>query len=257
VPLYERASKKSKKIGTVEAGAVLDGFKVHTKAGHEWIELPDQGVLYVGKRKVGEWDDPAVKYPGKVATLTRLLARLPRLRGYKYGRDADFPSSLFAAPPRHIDTGTKELDCSSFTWCVLNWIYDCGGLHWYMKHQIIGTPDPWSALKYAKRYLVVTEIGEGVPHHTGLYLCQAWRQPDAMRGGHQFILQIDRSLEGVRHRVIQASSHPQAEGVPTWNYYELAANPYAPAFVDRDYFPGPGEMRWGRLADVDAWGALI
>ena len=83
VNLHEEASKKSPIVGTVNPGEVLDGYEKHVKNGHQWLEFPVGGYLYVGKQRAGEWKDPAVIGLGKVATLGRLLARLPSLRGYR------------------------------------------------------------------------------------------------------------------------------------------------------------------------------
>ena len=255
VPLYADKTKKSEIAGHVQPGETLPDCEPFAKAGHEWIKVPDQGWIYNGRR-AADRTDPAVYFPGKIATRARLLCRLPVLRGYSYGRSADFPESVIA-PPKYTASGSKQIDCSSFTWCAINWIYEAGGLHWYTRHQIIGTPDPWSALKAAQQYLCANEIGDDVPTRDGLYLCQTWHDPAALKRGHQFILDVKNEGGTTHHRILQASSHPDAQSVPTWNYYKPATTVYADPYMSRAFHPGPSVMRWARLANVDAFGALI
>ena len=120
VALYADKTKKSEIVSHATPGETLTDCVPHTKAGHEWIEVPDQGWIYNGRHSANS-TDPAVYFPGKIATRARLLCRLPVLRGYPYGRSADVPARVIA-PPKYTASGSKQLDCSSFTWCAINWI---------------------------------------------------------------------------------------------------------------------------------------
>ena len=261
---YGQALPAWDKIGGEEVktsltpGTVIRDYKPHNieaaGGGESWIEC-DAGFIFVGETGRGCIEDPALlSVGGWRPNLARLRARLPRLRGYTYGRSVAFPESVIA-PAKLKNTGTRQLDCSSFTWCALSWIYNAGSeASWYKAHQLIDTPNPWAAIEAAGRYLCAKKIGQGIPKRDGVFFVQTWNgDPYSMRSGHQFI--AVGSSNGQNWQILQASGHPKAKSVPTWGYdYKPAVSVYCGQDVKTtlsyDY------AMYAELAETDADGAL-
>ena len=90
----------------IKPGTVISDYKAKDKDADRWLET-DQGWIFVGVTGKGAIKDPAVLEFGKHNRhLTRVLARLPSLRGYSYGRSVDIPTSA-NGPERSTNTGTK------------------------------------------------------------------------------------------------------------------------------------------------------
>ena len=240
----------------LKPGTVLFDYKTREEDNERWLET-EHGWIYVGVTGKGCIQDPAVLEFGKHNHhRNRLMARLPRLRGYSYGRSVDFPKSV-NAPSKMTNTGTKQIDCSSFTWCVLAWVYGVSSVAAYKRHQIIDTPDPWSAIKNAYDLGVASKVGEGPPPPSpGIYLVQSWLSPDAFSHGHQFLVFV----HGVKdHNVLQASSHPQrADKAPVWLDGTPAWSVYLGREDGKHPFKGSRALhyRWARLIDCDPLGNL-
>ena len=221
VRIYSAPRTDSDVVGKLEPGTVLyDGKKV-IENGQQWFAF-DRGFVWWREHRYGS-KDPALLPLGKDCKRTRLLARLPRLRGYTYGRDVDLPPSVWA-PDKVSNTGTKQIDCSSLTWACLDWIYKLGGPKQYLAHQLIHTSDPWSAIKAAVRHGQADDMGAGLPCYEGLYLVQTWLDPDALKGGHQFIFWSVGARDDRKVAVLEASSHPRIKSAPTWNKRKKATS---------------------------------
>ena len=239
----------------IKPGTVISDYKTKDKDTDRWIET-DQGWIFVGVTGKGAIKDPAVLQFGKHSHhRNRLMARMPRLRGYRYGRSVDFPASV-NAPSKMTNTGTKQIDCSSFTWCALSWMYDVGGIASYKRHQIIDTPDPWSAIRNAEIMNVASKTGEGAPSGIGIYLVQTWHSPYEFKHGHQLLVFIHGRTD---HNTLQASSHPQrADQAPVW----LDGSPAWTVYVgnsdrERGYrLPASIHARWAKLKDCDPFGGV-
>ena len=249
VPTLEAPDHDAPQVGIIDPGVVLTKYKQKDAGTDRWIEC-DQGWIYVGKTGSGVIKDPAVMTAGPRPQLDRILARLPSLRGYRYGRGVDFPKSA-NGPAKHTNTNTKQIDCSSFTWACLAWAYNVAGVASYKRHQLIDTPDPWSPIANCQLMGVASDIGEGHPHKDGIYLCQTWIKPDQFRGGHQFILIINGPESFNR---LEASSRPDCiHNAPVWTDGSPAWDPYVSGEATEKYHAH--YLRGARLKDCDIHGS--
>jgi len=255
LPTLAEPDHKADQIDALHPGTVITEYKTKEIDADRWIEV-DQGWIFVGVTGKGPIKDPAVLEFGKHSRhLTRVLARLPSLRGYSYGRSVDFPTSA-NGPERCTNTGTKEMDCSSFTWCFLAWAYRVDGIGSYKRHQLIDTPDPWAAITNAKLMNVAKDTGDGVPYKDGIYLCQTWLRPDEWRGGHQFILIVNGPKS---YTTLQASSHPDnSHAAPVWRDGTPAHDVYTAGQEDdrRMEIGQAVSMKWAKLKDCDPFGGV-
>ena len=119
---------------------------------------------------------------GNTTVTERVLHALPSWKGYSYGHKADMPSCVRGIPTKMIDTGTKQIDCPTFTWGILcqlypdaDWTFDR-----YKKWQMWDRKDLWGPITEAKQLGITTE-GDG----DGWYLYQVWK--GQWEGGHSFL----------------------------------------------------------------------
>ena len=126
------------------------------------------------------------KYPPSlegVEILTdAILGHLVEWTHYKYGSDVDYPPSALGVPPSLLRSGTREIDCSSFTWAILSSVYPDTGwnLETYKKWQMWARHDLWGPLTMAE------EMGIGTNDSSdGWHLFQIWRKP--WESGHSFL----------------------------------------------------------------------
>ena len=167
VPIRSEPSTSAKVLGKLEPGTVLfDGIKQRVD-DDEWYAF-DKGFVHWREFKASP-QDAALMCLGNNIARSRLLARLPSLRGWTYGRAVDLPQSVWA-PDKVSQSGTKQIDCSSFTWACLDWMYKLGGAKQYLAHQLIHTSDPWSAIKATLKHGQADDIGAGLPCREGVYL---------------------------------------------------------------------------------------
>ncbi len=128
---------------------------------------------------------PVGLHPAEVGS-TRLRARilqaLPVWWGYKYGHKVDYPPHIPGIPSTLIRTGTREIDCSTFTYGLLATVYPKAdwGFERYKKWQMWGRDDLYGPLTTADE-LGITTQGRG----NGWYLYQKWEKP--WEGGHSFL----------------------------------------------------------------------
>ena len=100
---------------------------------------------------------------------------------YTYGRRVDFPPDIKGVPGKLIRTGSKGIDCSSFTWAMLTRVFPDApwSLDYYKKYQMWDRKDMWAPVR------VVEELGIGKDKHgDGWYLYQVWK--GQWEGGHSF-----------------------------------------------------------------------
>ena len=112
-----------------------------------------------------------------------LLDCLPEWGSYRYGSQVDFPPSALGVPSSLLRTGTRQIDCSSFTWAILSVVYPDAGwnLERYKKWQMWEKEDLWGALTMAENELHIGTTGSD----DGWHLFQIWREP--WESGHAFL----------------------------------------------------------------------
>ena len=126
------------------------------------------------------------KYPpsleGAEILTDAILEHLVEWTRYKYGSDVDYPPSALGVPSSLLRSGTREIDCSSFTWAILSSVYPDAGwnLERYKKWQMWARQDLWGPLTMAE------EMGIGTNDSgDGWHLFQIWRTP--WESGHSFL----------------------------------------------------------------------
>ncbi len=157
----------------------------------------------------------------------RILHALPSWKGYSYGHTVDFPSCVRGIPTKLIDTGTKQIDCSTFTWGILcqlypdaDWTFDR-----YKKWQMWDREDLWGPITQAKAMgLTADDDGDG------WYLYQVWKGD--WKGGHSFLA----CKAGDRLLVLEATNASRPRPGVVWRnigYAESYLPPW-PEYGERD-----------------------
>ena len=113
---------------------------------------------------------------------SRILTTLSVWEPYHYGGRVDFPPDVRGAPPSLLGTGTRCIDCSSFTWSILSQVFPAlkWSTNYYKRYQMWDRTDMWAPIR------VVEELGLGKDKHgDGWYLYQVWK--GEWEGGHSFL----------------------------------------------------------------------
>ena len=112
----------------------------------------------------------------------KLCSKLDGWMGYAYGHQVDFPPDVPGVPNSLTESGTKQIDCSTFTWSILSQVFPDApwSLDYYQKWQMWERNDMWGPLKAADA-LGISKEGEG----DGWYLYQVWK--GEWEGGHSFL----------------------------------------------------------------------
>lgn len=165
-----------------------------------WYHIQDMGWI-VGESPVGVniYANLFHVFSTSEDELTRaIIESLQVWAGYTYAQtDAqiDYPEGLVYAPSSYVDTGTKGINCSTFTWATCNFLYPDAA--WdkavYLDWQVINKT-PWGAIEQARK-LGIAEPGDYVTHKSpraakvdGWYLGQKWTDPENCQGGHSFFV---------------------------------------------------------------------
>jgi len=112
----------------------------------------------------------------------RILHALPSWKGYSYGHTVDFPSCVRGVPSKLVDSGSKQIDCSTFTWGLLCQVYPDADWSFdrYKKWQMWDRDDLWGPITQAREMgLATDDSGDG------WYLYQVWK--GQWSGGHSFL----------------------------------------------------------------------
>lgn len=156
-------------------------------------------------------------YPSEVGNprlRNRILACLPVWEDYSYGHKVDYPFGTPGAPSTLVSTGTREIDCSSFTYALLAQVYP--KLDWnftrYKQWQMWAREDLWGPLTTAADMGITTK-GTG----NGWYLYQRWDEP--WKRGHSFIA----LKRGQNLLVLEATLRLNEDGV-VWRNIEPATS---------------------------------
>lgn len=112
----------------------------------------------------------------------KLCSQLEGWMGHTYGSQVDFPPDVPGVPASLIGSGTKEIDCSTFTWSILAQVFPDApwSLDYYKRWQMWERNDMWGPLKAAEELGITNE-----EHSDGWYLYQVWK--GKWDGGHSFL----------------------------------------------------------------------
>lgn len=124
-------------------------------------------------------------YPSEVGNprlRNRILACLPVWNGYAYGHKVDYPPGIPGVPSTLVGTGTREVDCSSFTYGLLAQVYPKADWTFarYKQWQMWSRENLYGPLQAAQEMGLTTK-GTG----NGWYLYQKWDLP--WEKGHSFL----------------------------------------------------------------------
>ena len=112
----------------------------------------------------------------------RICRALDGWSDYTYGSKVDFPPDTKGVPGKLLRTGSRCIDCSSFTWALLTRVFPdaAWSFNYYKRYQMWERKDMWAPVK------VVEELGLGKNEHgDGWYLYQVWK--GQWEGGHSFL----------------------------------------------------------------------
>ena len=112
----------------------------------------------------------------------KLCSNLEGWMNYTYGSQVDFPPDVPGVPSSLIRSGTKQIDCSTFTWSILAQVFPDApwSLDYYKKWQMWERNDMWGPLRAAEELGITNE-----EHGDGWYLYQVWK--GEWEGGHSFL----------------------------------------------------------------------
>lgn len=238
----------------LSGGTVVENAKAKTKAFGRWVEVSEGSWLYAGGNKSKRAGDAIRVGAGEYGPmLARLLSKLPLLNGYRYSRNVCFPPGTNVHPSLIDTSGGLGMDCSSFTWLCLDWLYNRGHIKWYKRHQLIMDPDPFAAIAAAEANGVASEIGGDMPSGHGIFLMQSWHDSAAWKGGHQWLqVQLPDDERGdLLERTgldspclsLEASNNPRHRGqCPSWSDSK-------PEWRGR-------EVMWAKLKPIDLYGMV-
>ena len=156
-------------------------------------------------------------YPSEVGNprlRDRILSCLPVWEGYTYGHKVDYPPDIPGVPSTLIRSGTREIDCSSFTYGLLAQVYPKADWSFarYKQWQMWSREDLWGPLTTAADMGLTTK-GTG----NGWYLYQKW--DERWKRGHSF-LALKR---GQNLLVLEATLLRDMDGV-VWRNIEPATS---------------------------------
>ena len=158
-----------------------------------------------------------------------MLDSLWRWELYKYNLyDApDFPEGTRGAPSSLCGTGTKHINCVTFTYATLERVYQGVDFdfQWYKRHMLWAGFGPWAGLEEAVVRGIAQNLNDGVGKANGWYLCQGWSRD--YKSGHSFF--VWRTDDGLR--LLESSSQPGAWGAVHWRDAGPATGP--------EYLPEP------------------
>jgi len=162
----------------------------------------------------------------------RILHALPSWQGYSYGHKVDFPSCVRGAPTSLVETGTKQIDCSTFTWGLLCQVYPDADWSFdrYKKWQMWDRDDKWGPISQALS-MEITSKDDG----DGWYLYQVWKGD--WQGGHSFLA----SKAGDQLLVLEATNASRPVPGVVWRYVgEASTNalPPWPVYTEADATKG-------------------
>ena len=112
----------------------------------------------------------------------KLCLALEGWREYTYGGRVDFPPDARGVPSKLIRSGTRKIDCSSFTWALLSQVFPDvpWSIDYYKRWQMWDRNDMWGPLQVAEELGITNE-----EHGDGWYLYQVWK--GEWEGGHSFL----------------------------------------------------------------------
>ena len=113
---------------------------------------------------------------------SKILTALSVWEPYRYGGRVDFPPDVRGVPSSLLRTGTRCIDCSSFTWALLSQVFPDRKWQtkYYKRYQMWDRTDMWAPIRVAE------ELGIGKDEHgDGWYLYQVWK--GEWEGGHSFL----------------------------------------------------------------------
>ena len=145
-----------------------------------------------------------------------ILQTLPRWSGYRYSLfDApDFPDPTPGAPKSLVGTGTRHINCVTFTYATLAEVYQgvVFDFEWYKRHMLWAGFGPWAGLEEAVVRGIATGLSDGPGGRgaDGWYLCQGWDQE--FKSGHSFFIW----RENGSIRLLESSSRPAEWGAVHW-----------------------------------------
>jgi hypothetical protein len=174
------------------SGTVWRGGEAWLLVGGEWVCAESPKGTY--------WADPVLS-PTRLSTA--LERELERWAGYRYGRAPDLPSGRWYTPWAATDTGSLQIDCSTWTWSVLASLYpDVAGTRAdYQTYQMFARKDPWGPVTVAQHLGLAAPVA-GPAGEGGWCLVQSWTDPrDLTRGGHSYFART----VGDRAQVLEAA----------------------------------------------------
>mgnify|MGYP003132096864 CR=1 FL=1 len=112
----------------------------------------------------------------------KLLVALEVWREYVYGGTVDFPPDVKGVPSKLIRTGTRQIDCSTFTWGLLTEVFPDApwSFDYYKRWQMWDRKDMWGPTRVAEELGIAKD-----EHGDGWYLYQVWK--GQWEGGHSFL----------------------------------------------------------------------
>lgn len=139
---------------------------------------------------------------------------LPRWEGYTYSLsdNPDFPYGTPGVPTSMVDTGTKTVQCTAFTWATLTSIYpkDLFDFEWYKVHNLWAPHSRFDNLAYAYQKGIVEIPTEGVGTQNGWYLVQEWNA--TFTSGHSYFVWVYQG----KYRILEASGKKPDWGAVVW-----------------------------------------
>ena len=120
---------------------------------------------------------------GSEPLTSAILEKLPQWGRYRYGSKVDFPPSAVGVPSSLLRTGSRAIDCSTFTYALLSAVYPQAGwnIERYKKWQMWEKDDLWGPLTMAENELHIGTTSTD----DGWHLFQIWRTP--WESGHSFV----------------------------------------------------------------------
>ena len=128
---------------------------------------------------------------GSTRLRARILQALPVWWGYKYGHKVDYPPHIPGIPHTLIRTGTREIDCSTFTYGLLSAVYPKAdwGFERYKKWQMWGRDD-----LYGPQWVVsLPKMGEALETWPLFPRAEA-RRPASSSRGHRPVVYVGCAL---------------------------------------------------------------
>jgi len=143
-----------------------------------------------------------------------LAGWLPRWAGYKYSLSGkpDFFEGAPGVPQSLVQTGTKQINCSTFTFAALGCLYprNVFDLDWYKVHNLWAPFSQFDNVEYCFERGILGPISNEIGDECGWYLVQAWNE--SFTSGHSFF--VWKAQSG--YRLLEASGRNPEWGAIIW-----------------------------------------